>query len=71
MMNEEVVMKLGIVFGLAVATAGPLMAGDVREIELRRLFEPTGSELQAERAGRIFIYEGLRAGLSHKGIIDY
>jgi hypothetical protein len=60
MINEEVVMKLGIVFGLAVAIAGPLMAGDVREIELRRLFEPTPAELQSEAKGRIFIYEGLR-----------
>lgn len=44
---------------LAAAAVTPLMAADVRNIELRRLFEPTPSELQAERSGRIFIYEGL------------
>jgi hypothetical protein len=43
----------------AAAVATPLMAADIREIELRRLFEPTTSELQAERSGLIFIYEGL------------
>ena len=35
-------------------------AKDLRDIELRRLFEPTPSELRAERAGRIYIYEGLK-----------
>lgn len=53
-------MKFGILLGLIAATASPLMAADVREIELRRLFEPTPSEVKAENQGRIFIYEGLR-----------
>jgi hypothetical protein len=39
-----------------VATAGK----DVRDIELRRLFEPTPAEQRAEASGRIYIYEGLR-----------
>lgn len=34
-------------------------AADVREIELRRLFEPTQSELQQEAQGRVYIYDGL------------
>ena len=39
----------------------PLLgAKDLRDIELRRLFEPTPSELRAEHAGRIYIYEGLK-----------
>ena len=35
-------------------------AADLREIELRRLLEPTESELHAESQGRIYIYDGLR-----------
>jgi hypothetical protein len=35
-------------------------AADVRDIELRRLLEPTEAELQQEAAGRIYIYDGLR-----------
>ena len=51
---------------LAAALAGLLLLGrdvraaDVRDIELRRLFEPTPAEQRAERSGRIYIYEGLR-----------
>ena len=41
----------------ATASSG---ATDVTEIERRRLFEPTPSELRAEAAGRVYIYEGLR-----------
>lgn len=32
----------------------------VAEIELRRLLEPTESEIAQEHKGRIYIYEGLR-----------
>jgi len=35
-------------------------ATDVREIELRRLFEPTPAERAREAEGRIYIYDGLR-----------
>jgi hypothetical protein len=50
-----------IIFFLAsMAVVSILEAGDVRDIELRRLFEPTPAELGAERAGRIYIYDGLR-----------
>ena len=51
---------------LAATLAGLLLLGrdaraaDLRDIELRRLFEPTPAELRAERSGRIYIYEGLR-----------
>lgn len=34
-------------------------AKDLKDIELRRLFEPTPTELRADRSGRIFIHEGL------------
>ena len=51
-------MKTGLILLLTALTGSAL--ADVRDIELRRLFEPTPAELKAERAGRIFIYEGLR-----------
>ena len=35
-------------------------AGDVRDIDLRRLFEPTKAEREEEATGRIYIYDGLR-----------
>ena len=35
-------------------------AADVAEIEQRRLFAPTASELASENEGRIYIYDGLR-----------
>lgn len=42
------------------ALATPTTATELRDIELRRLFEPTPAEVSAEESGRIFIYEGLR-----------
>lgn len=44
---------------LAVAAAAG-QAADVTDIELRRLLEPTPSELAQEEIGRIYIYDGLR-----------
>jgi hypothetical protein len=38
------------------------MAEDVRDIQLRRLLEPTDAELAQERKGRIYIYESLTHG---------
>jgi hypothetical protein len=48
-------MAIGIVFLSATA-----QAKDLRDIELRRLFEPTRAELRQERAGRVYIYDGLK-----------
>jgi hypothetical protein len=51
---------------IALVFAGSLLlsplarAADLRDTELRRLFEPTAAELRAEQAGRIYIYEGLQ-----------
>lgn len=39
--------------------AGSVEADDLREIQLRRLLEPTPAELAQEREGRIYIYESL------------
>jgi hypothetical protein len=39
-------------------TAG-VSAGDVRDMELRRLFDPTQAEIASEAEGRIYIYDGL------------
>jgi len=41
---------------LATSTGG---ADEIREIEMRRLFHPNPSELEAEANGRIYIYDGL------------
>jgi hypothetical protein len=51
-------MKLLLGLALAVAT-GTTVAGDLTEIEQRRLFSPTEDELRAEATGRIYIYDGL------------
>jgi hypothetical protein len=57
-------MRNRVFAGLAIAGtllfAGSAQSKDLREIELRRLFEPTPAELRWEREGRIYIYEGLR-----------
>ncbi len=42
------------------SAAVPTMAAELRDIELRRLFQPTPAEIRAEGSGRIYIYEGLR-----------
>ena len=38
----------------------PAQARDLRDIELRRLLEPTPAEVRAEQEGRIYIYDGLK-----------
>jgi hypothetical protein len=43
-------------FGVAAC----VWATGVSDIELRRLFEPTTSELEQEAKGRIYVYDGLR-----------
>ena len=45
---------------ISLAIGASVLATDVREIELRRLFDPTQSELEQETEGRIYIYDGLR-----------
>jgi hypothetical protein len=44
----------------AVCLSSTVQAKDLRDIELRRLFEPTPAELRQERAGRVYIYDGLK-----------
>jgi len=53
-------MKLRFLAPLALVAADCAMAEGLRDIELRRLFEPTPAEIRAEKAGRIYIYDGLR-----------
>ena len=48
-------LAISLVLGPAAAETT-----DVSEIELRRLLEPTPSELAQEERGRIYIYDGLR-----------
>ena len=52
-------MKMGLLSVLLVA-AGTPSADELRDIELRRLLQPTPTELRAERSGRVYIYDGLR-----------
>ncbi|KAA6187799.1 hypothetical protein F2Q65_00720 [Thiohalocapsa marina] len=40
-------------------TATPTIADELRDIQLRRLLEPTQAELAQEDKGRIYIYEAL------------
>lgn len=44
---------------LCLIMATTAVAEDVRDIELRRLFDPTEAELASETDGRIYIYDGL------------
>ena len=53
-------MKALILSAILTLSASAWSAETIRDIELRRLFEPSASEVQAEHSGRIFIYEGLR-----------
>lgn len=56
----RIVAKLSCTLAGVLVFGSCAWAANVREIELRRLFQPTPAELQAEKAGRIYIYEGLR-----------
>jgi hypothetical protein len=49
-----------LLLSVLLASASGVTAGDLRDIELRRLFEPTPVELHAERAGLVYIYDGVR-----------
>lgn len=56
---RHVILVVSSVIGALIF--GPLaQARDLRDIELRRLFEPTPAEVRAEQQGRIYIYEGLK-----------
>ena len=48
-------MAIGIVFLCATA-----QAKDLRDIELRRLLEPTPAEVRQEHEDRVYIYDGLK-----------
>jgi len=52
-------MKVSVIFALLIASS-TVFADELRDIELRRLFDPTPAELRAERAGGVYIYDGLR-----------
>lgn len=55
-MNRTLVLTILLISDSAASA----VAGDIRSIELRRLFQPTESEQSAETQGRVYIYEGLR-----------
>ena len=45
---------------LLILLCSAAYAGDLYEIEKRRLFSPTSTERWAEASGKIYIYDGLR-----------
>jgi hypothetical protein len=48
------------VLGIALFISTPsVFSADLREIQMRRLLEPTPAELASEKDGRIYIYESL------------
>lgn len=49
-----------LLIGVSLCTSTVSYALDVREIELRRLFEPTPAELRGEASGDVYIYDGLK-----------
>jgi len=51
----------GWLIGLITCTSTVSYGLDVREIELRRLFEPTPAELRGEATGNIYIYDPKRS----------
>ena len=53
-------LLIASVFAGSLLLSPLVQARDLRDVELRRLFEPTPAELWAEQAGRIYIYEGLQ-----------
>jgi hypothetical protein len=57
--HEDATMKMSLIFALLIATTAG-SADELRDIELRRLFDPTPAELRAEQAAGIYIYDGLR-----------
>jgi len=46
-----------LIWGLSLGASDVAIGKDVRDIELRRLFEPTVAEQRAETSGRIYISE--------------
>jgi hypothetical protein len=60
-MTMRTLNTTGLVIAITLVINAPSVdAADVAEIEHRRLFAPTESELNAEDAGQIYIYDGLR-----------
>lgn len=53
-------MKFCLKYLLMFSLFGFAQAGDLYDIETRRLFSPTPAELAAESGGRVYIYDGFR-----------
>ena len=53
------ILTTAMALGLGSASAAA-QGKDLRDIELRRLFEPTPAELRQEQSGRVYIYDGLK-----------
>jgi hypothetical protein len=58
-MHQPSVTTLIVASSLIAVTVTAAAASDIRDIQMRRLFEPTPAERAQERNGRIYIYESL------------
>ena len=56
---ERSLLSASVTIG-ALLFSATAQAQDLRDIELRRLFEPTPAEVRQEQAGRVYIYDGLK-----------
>jgi hypothetical protein len=55
---------------MSTAVTSSALAADVRDIQMRRLLEPTPAELAAEKDGRIYIYESLTSADIDKAMMQ-
>ena len=61
-LSRAVAAAMALLGAQAVTAGDAGLGGDsaaYREMQMRRLFEPTTRELQREREGRVYIYDGL------------
>lgn len=53
-----------------ISAASTAQAADLREIQMRRLLEPTPAEIEAEKDGRVYIYESLTSADIEKAMSE-
>ena len=53
------ILTTAVAVGLG-SVSGAAQSKDLRDVELRRLFQPTSAELRQEQSSRVYIYDGLK-----------